>query len=191
MKRVTAVFAACLFWATSLPVATGLASVALVPMTGCTQSQVQEVEALSTVAIQTISNILSVAAPGDPGIAILAATLNGLQTAEKAYVAGSGTLGALQAALQGALAAMAGIPEAALYAQLIALAVSGIEAVLTYIQSTQTTVKASLTIQANPWHGKVPLKGRSLLHPTHIGAFKAQWNAICKADPKLVGATLK
>jgi hypothetical protein len=57
---------------------------------GCTQSQVQETEALVNVAIQAAGNLAAVADPGAAWAAAMPAALQGLQSAEANFEAGTG-----------------------------------------------------------------------------------------------------
>lgn len=165
------------------PLALGVGATAIVvPLAGCTGNQVET--AINT-ALQSAENILAVADPSAAWVTNFRDAVTALQAAETSWK-GGGAIAIVESALNTLAAVSAVIPITAPYAPLIGIMVAGIDAVLSSLPATAPALAAP-----NPYRGMVKLKGRSPLHPTHEGAYKAQWNSVVKANPVLAAAALK
>jgi hypothetical protein len=165
------------------------ASLSALSVSGCSVSA-SDIENSINVAIQSAEAVLAVAEPGASWVSSFSNAVTALEQAETQWK-GGGAVAILESALNTLAAVSAVIPFSAPYAPLVGILVAGIDAVLSSLPVTASvgaTVAAPVT---TPYRGKVKLKGRSLLHPTHIGAYKAQWNAVAKANPLLTAAILK
>ncbi len=136
-------------------------------MEGCSV----DVKALLNTVINAAEAVLKVAQPNAPWLQPLENAILALQQAEQSWTGGS-PVQVIISALNTVEAVLAVIPVTAVYSPLIAILVAGIEAVLAAVVPSPVAV----TAVNNPYRGKAKLKGRSMVHPTHQGAFKAQWN---------------
>ena len=136
------------------------------------------VKSLINVLITSIENILKVATNA-PWEAQLSAALVALQTAEMNWTSG-GAVAIIDDALNTVTDVLAMIPLTALYSPLVDIVVAGIEAVLAVLPVGVALPKLRAAISNNPHHGRVVLNKTSLRHETPQGAYKAQWNDICK-----------
>lgn len=146
-------------------------------LTGCVLTAANA-KSLINVLITSIQNILKVAT-GAPWAADLSNALSALQTAEQGWTAG-GAVTLIDDALNTVTAVLAVIPFTALYSPLVDIVVAGIEAVLAVLPVAPATTKFRVTLSANPHHGRIVLNKPSLRHETPQGAYRAQWNGICK-----------
>ena len=135
-------------------------------------------KALINVLINSVNSILKVAT-GAPWAGDLAAALTALQTAEQSWTAG-GAVTVIDDALNTLTAVLAVIPLTAIYSPLVDIVVSGIEAVLAVLPVASVSTKLRVALASNPHHGRVVLNKTTWLHHTPQGAYKAQWNGICK-----------
>lgn len=148
-----------------------------IPLAGCSLSEAN-VKSLINVLIASIQNILKVST-GAPWASDLSAALAALQTAEAGWTAGSVTT-LIDDALNTVTAVLAVIPFTAVYSPLVDIVVAGIEAVLAVLPITPAVTKLRGAISTNPHHGRIVLNKTNLRHETPQGAYKAQWNGICK-----------
>lgn len=146
-------------------------------LTGCSITEAS-VKSLLKVLITSIENILKVAT-GAPWAADLSAALAALQSAAAGWTVGSATT-LIDDALNAVTAVLAVIPLTAVYSPLVDIIVAGIEAVLAVLPMTPAVTRLRGTISTNPHHGRIILNKTSLRHETPQGAYKAQWNGICK-----------
>jgi hypothetical protein len=146
-------------------------------LTGCALT-VDNVKSLINVLIGSIQNILKVATNA-PWAAGLSAALAALQNAEQNWTAGSATT-LIDDALNTVTAVLAVIPLTAVYSPLVDIVVAGIEAVLAVLPVTPSVTKLRGALDKNPHHGRIVLNKKSLRHETPQGAYKAQWNGMCK-----------
>lgn len=136
------------------------------------------VKSLINVLITSIQNILKVAT-GAPWAADLSAALAALQSAEQNWSAG-GAVTLIDDALNTVTAVLAVIPLTAVFSPLVDIIVTGIEAVLAVLPITPSVTKLRGALSANPHHGRIALNKTNWKHETPQGAYKAQWNGICK-----------
>jgi hypothetical protein len=172
------------------PMALGVGATAVVmPMAGCSVSPAQ-IESSINVALQSAEAVLASAEPGASWVNPFKAAVTALQNAEASWK-GGGAIPIVESALNTLASVSAVIPFTAPYAPLVAILVAGIDAVLSSLPVTATAGATLAAPMTTPYRGKAKLNGRSMLHPTHEGAYKAQWNAVAKANPLLTAAILK
>jgi len=157
--------------------ALALISFATLSLTGCALTPANA-KALINVLITSIQNILKVSTNA-PWVGDLAAALTALQTAEASWSAG-GTVAVIDDALNTLTAVLAVIPLTAIYSPLVDIVVAGIEAVLAVLPVATGSAKLRAAISSNPHHGRIVLNKKSLRHETPQGAYKSQWNGLCK-----------
>lgn len=152
-------------------------------MSACSGESVQT--ALNTI-LSSIIAILGVADKTASWYQALVNAFAALKGAETGWQAG-GPVVLIDDALNTVSAVLGEIPVTAIYAPLIAILVAGIEACLALIpQPTPAAAAKSFNAHAqraanNHFYGKVALDKPSLLHPTHEGAYRHQWDSTAKA----------
>lgn len=147
-----------------------------------------DAKGLLNTLLTSLENIIKVADPGAGWITSLQSAITALQGAESQWEGGSpGAI--VTSALNTVEDVLAVIPLTAPFAPLIAVAVSGIEAVISALTPGSSTATAN-AVRANPYRGRVKLAARSLRHPSYSGAYKAQWNAVVDRNPLLAAARL-
>lgn len=149
--------------------------------TGCTSG---EILSYTNSVISGVEAVLNVIAPNSVISTQLQSALTALVSAEASWKAG-GAVAILEDALNTVVAVTAAIPLTAAYSPLIDIIVAGVEAVLALLPQ-QTSLKAVY----NPHIGRARLAGQSLLHPTRVGAVKAQWNSIVASNRALAPARI-
>ena len=155
---------------------TGVAVAILAPSTLFTTGCAFSVKGTLNVIIDAVEGILKYVASSVPWATDLSNALDALKQAVATWKAG-GAATVIIDALNTLEMVVAVIPFTAIYSPLIDLIVSGIEAVIHYFAPQTMKYKvARATTANNPHLGRVALKGPSLLHPTHTGAFKNQYN---------------
>jgi hypothetical protein len=146
-------------------------------MTGCILNAAN-VKSLINMLITSIQNILKVATNA-PWASDLSAALAALQSAEQNWSAG-GAVTLIDDALNTVTAVLAAIPLTAVYSPLVDIIVAGIEAVLSVIPVTPAVTRLRGVISSNPHYGRIVLNKPNWRHETPQGAYKAQWNGLCK-----------
>jgi hypothetical protein len=175
-RKIIATITAILLWVAVLPVAT----VTVVPLTGCTPSQVEnEINVL----IQEAAGIIAVADPGVSWLADFTKAANLLKVDEAAWIKGG--------AVQDVINVLNDIEQITVlisplvpYASLIAVLVAGIDAALALLLPTSAATPAISThaVVQNPWKGRATV--------TSASDSKTQWNRICKQNPALAKAKI-
>jgi hypothetical protein len=133
-------------------------------------------KSLLNTVISAVQAILKVAEPTAPWAVSLSNALTALVNAEAQWSAG-GAVAIVIDALNTIENVLAVIPQTAVFSPLIAVLVTGIDAVLAVLVPTVATavVKPKVTLAKNPYKGAVPLRKRRF-YQTHSEAFKSQWN---------------
>ena len=155
--------------------AVATATLALPGLEGCTGN---EVESLINTVADSALNLIAVADPGASWITPLTNAVAALKQAETTWAAG-GAVAIIEEALSTVEAVLAVIPITAVYAPLVAILVSGIDAVLNALPTTPAATAALAKASMNPYHGRVTLK-KPHVFQTKVGAYKSQWNATAK-----------
>ena len=180
-KRITAVFAAVVFWAGSLPVAIGVTSVAAVSMAGCTPAQVENM--VNTI-IQEATGIIAVADTGATWLAAFSKATALLKVDEANWIKGGLVQDMINVLvdLQGVCVLISPLVP---YANLIAVLVAGIVQVLSLLLPPPPAPVAmrAMAERPNPWVG--------VRHVSSVKDSKDQWHAICKANPALALADIR
>ena len=189
MKRFTAICTGLLMWASIL------SAPMIVPVTGCTSSQIES--AVNSV-ISGTESILKVVEPNAPYTAQLQSALNALVAAEASWKGGS-PVSVIESALATVEAVTAVIPLTASYSPLIDVLVATIDAALALIPpSASSGVMVSVevwptlsarVVAANPHIGRVTL-AKPHLFQSRKAAIEEQWNAIVDANPSLAAAKI-
>jgi hypothetical protein len=164
-----------------------------IPATGCSESQV--VGEINTVLTQA-TNVLAVVDPSNT--ALIADLQNGiaaLKAAEASWQSGSGVQIVINA-LNTIEDITAVIPLTAEFSPLIDVLVAGIEVALNALWPSSTLTAAvtgtspAIAMKAHTLQHVNPHKGRVTLSHPSAKAFKAQWNAVAKANPRLAAAVI-
>lgn len=172
------------------PLALGVGATAMVmPLAGCSVTPAQ-IESSINVALASAEGVLAVAEPGASWVNPFKDAVTALQNAETQWK-GGGAVAIVESALNTLASVSAVIPFSAPYAPLVAILIAGIDAVLSSLPVTATAGMTVTAPMSTPYRGRVKLAGRSMFHPTHEGAYKAQWNGVAKANPLLTAAILK
>lgn len=152
----------------------GVATLGFAPsllLTGCAFS----VEGMLNTIISAAMGVLQYV---DPSLASgIQKAVTDVQTAITNWK-NTGVVADLEQALNALVVIMGDIPLTAVYAPLVGLIVSGVEAVINYFGSAQA--KAKLAAIRNGYVGMIPLTPPHAFQ-THQGAFKAQFNALAKS----------
>lgn len=163
---------------------TVLATVAVAPLTGCTVSQAQVVadgHAVST-ALLSVAKIEAVTNP--QAAENLTTASNALLAATSNWKPGS-AVADINAAANAVEIVLAAIPQTAVFAPLVAIAVAALDVLIANTNSANPSVSAV----ANVYRGKAHIHHR--FGRSKEGDFKAAWNAAVKANPALASAKLK
>ena len=177
MKRFTAICTGLLMWASIL------SAPMIVPVTGCTSSQIES--AVNSV-ISGTESILKVVEPNAPYTAQLQSALNALVAAEASWKGGS-PVSVIESALATVEAVTAVIPLTASYSPLIDVLVATIDAALSLIPPSAAV--SARVVAANPHIGRVTL-AKPHLFQSRKAAIEEQWNAIVDANPSLAAAKI-
>jgi hypothetical protein len=177
MKRFTAICTGLLMWASIL------SAPMIVPVTGCTSSQIES--AVNSV-ISGTESILKVVEPNAPYTAQLQSALNALVAAEASWKGGS-PVSVIESALATVEAVTAVIPLTASYSPLIDVLVATIDAALALIPPSAAV--SARVVATNPHIGRVTL-AKPHLFQSRKAAIEEQWNAIVDANPSLAAAKI-
>ena len=156
----------------------------IISTTGCTVTAAQISSDGQTVANALLA-IAKLEAVADPSLAAnLTSAANALIAATANWTSGSG-LAIFNDAAQVAEAALAAIPQTAIIAPLIPIAVAALDILIADISSGSVGLSANV----NPYRGKAQIHHRFLRSPE--GDFKAAWNTVVNAHPDLAPAEIK
>jgi hypothetical protein len=133
------------------------------------------ISGLVNAVISSAEAILTIAEPGASWIPTLTAAVTMLKDAETKWKSG-GAVTILLDAINVVQTVLGYIPVTAPYAALISIAIAGVEAV---IAALPTSLKMRVTLESNPYVGKVQLRKPHILQ-TQVGAYKAQFNDVAK-----------
>jgi len=176
MKKALALFTAVLFYATSLPVAAPVATVAMVGMTGCSMSM-QQKEALLNTAIQSAEAVIAQAEPGGAWVQPMKNALAALVNSEPSWVNG-GTAQNIITALNTIEAITSVIPFTAPYAALIDVLVAGIDAVLAVLPVSANQAKMSVALPSRgiyyDHHGRAKI-GHPFYRTANAADYEKAW----------------
>lgn len=179
-RSLTALVTATALYAAMLPIAT----VTMLPMTGCTPSQVEnEVN----VIVQETAAIIAVADPGATWLADFTKAANLLKVDEAAWIKGGAVQDVINVLndIEGITALISPLVP---YASLIAVLVAGIDAALALLlPAPAVAAPGAMATHAatapNPW------KGRGVT-VTSAKDSKTQWNLIVSQNPALKAAKI-
>jgi len=153
----------------------------LISLQGCTPGQAEN--EINTI-LQEAVGIIAVADPGVTWLAAFSKASALLKTDEENWIKGGAVQDVINVLtdLQGVCALISPLVP---YAQLIAVLVAGINAVLALLlpNPPAPVAMAQMARNPNPWIG--------LAHVRSAKDSKEQWNNICKANPALAQAVLR
>ena len=156
------------------------ASPAMLTLTGCPLTPNQVENEINTI-LQEAAGIIAVADPGVSWLADFTKAANLLKVDEQAWIKGGAVQDVINVLndLQGVCALISPLVP---YANLIAILVAGVDAVLALLLPITGTVTARV-VKPNPFRG--------MAHVRSAADSKKQWAAIIKANPALAAAALK